>query len=164
MLARGRICFSERGVWVTLTIAFLRRLRVCRLAVPAALVGLALSGLLVGGEEQPPKEKTPTAKPIDEAQPLDKEHAAKMAKGLELFKTHVRPVLIQNCVKCHGGPTIESEFDLTDRAALLRGGSSGKVAEPGRAKAGRLYERITHAKEPGMPLKGEKLSNEDRKS
>src|SRR5262249_21794201 len=93
-------------------------------------------------------------------EPLDKDHAEKMARGLALFKKDVRSVLVAKCLKCHGGETIESEFDLTDRDRLLRGGASGKVAEPGRANAGKLHARLTHTKEPGMPLKGEKLADE----
>src|SRR5262245_6650318 len=83
-----------------------------------------------------------------------------MAQGLSLFKKHVRPVLIAQCVKCHGGEAVESEFDLTDRDKLLRGSTSGKVVEPGKAKSGSLYERITHARKPGMPFKREKLDDE----
>src|SRR5215472_3871402 len=59
------------------------------------------------------------------APPLDKDHAAKMARGLEVFKKHVRPVLVQTCLRCHGGKKTESEFDLVDRAGLLKGGSAG---------------------------------------
>lgn len=92
--------------------------------------------------------------------PVDKDHAEKMERGLALFKKHVRPVLIQQCVKCHGGESTESAFDLTERDKLLRGGASGKVAEPGKTKAGALYARITHAKQPGMPFRGAKLSDE----
>ncbi|MEE3220910.1 MAG: c-type cytochrome domain-containing protein, partial [Planctomycetota bacterium] len=61
----------------------------------------------------------PTAKP-----PAlnSKEHAEQMARGLELFKTDVRQILVKHCVKCHGGKETEGEFDLTTRAGLLRGG------------------------------------------
>ncbi|MGE5191880.1 MAG: PSD1 and planctomycete cytochrome C domain-containing protein [Deltaproteobacteria bacterium] len=130
-----------------------------RLVAAVAVVGLALSGLVAADGESPEKKKAADGKP-DANQPVGKDHAAKMAQGLALFKKHVRPVLVAHCVKCHGGETVESGFDLTDRVKLLRGGSSGKVAEPGKSRAGRLYERISHARQPGMPFKGDRLSDE----
>jgi len=120
---------------------------------------LALSGLFALGDEPVTKATGVGASP--ESPPaVEKDHAAKMAQGLAVFKKHVRPVLLEHCVKCHGGQTVESEFDLTDREKLLRGGSSGKVVEPGGVKSGALYDRITHARKPGMPFKGEKLPDE----
>src|SRR5713101_4212806 len=57
--------------------------------------------------------------------PVDSDHPAKMARGLEIFKKHVQPVLSKRCVRCHGGEKTESELDLTDREGLLRGGNRG---------------------------------------
>lgn len=110
--------------------------------------------------DEAPAEKSKPADGKAQTVPVDKDHAEKMARGLALFKKHVRPVLVQQCVKCHGGESIESAFDLNDREKLLRGGSSGKVVEPGKGKAGALYARISHAKQPGMPFRGAKLSDE----
>ncbi|MSR60471.1 MAG: DUF1553 domain-containing protein [Planctomycetaceae bacterium] len=90
-------------------------------------------------------------------EPLDKDHAAKMAEGLALFKKSVRQTLVQNCLKCHGGESIESEFDLSDRESLLRGGAAGKAIEPGQSKSSRLIRRVTHADKPGMPFEGDPL-------
>src|SRR5439155_22885005 len=59
------------------------------------------------------------------AAPPDADHAEKMARGLELFKQQVRPVLIARCLNCHGGKKTESEFDLSDRCLLLRRGDAG---------------------------------------
>src|SRR5262245_53382675 len=129
-------------------------------AVAIAIVGLGLTSLLAAADEAPAARKPAAGAKPAAGESVDKEHAAKMAQGLSLFKQHVRPLLVAQCVKCHGGEAVESEFDLTDRDKLLRGGSSGKVAEPGKAKSGRLYERITHARKPGMPFKGEKLDDE----
>src|SRR5262245_55499246 len=85
-------------------------------------VRLSLGLLLVGGllgaataADSPAKDK-----------PVDPDHAAKMARGLDIFKQHVRPVLTQQCLKCHGGRGIlEGDLDIADRAALLKGGASG---------------------------------------
>ncbi|MFP6668567.1 MAG: PSD1 and planctomycete cytochrome C domain-containing protein [Pirellulales bacterium] len=96
----------------------------------------------------------PAAKP---PAPTSKEHAEQMARGLDLFKTDVRQILVKHCVKCHGGKETEGEFDLTTRAGLLRGGKEGKVVAIGRAKTSRLYKLITHSQEPEMPEDAAKL-------
>jgi mono/diheme cytochrome c family protein len=85
------------------------------------------------------------------------EHAERMAAGLALFKKDVRSVLVQQCVKCHGGKETESEFNLTTREGLLKGGTEGKAVEIGNAKASRLYKLITHSIEPEMPEDAAKL-------
>src|SRR5262245_37895922 len=129
--------------------------------VAAAVCSCVVVAALLAAADEPPESKSAAAganRALTAAD--DKDHAAKMAQGLVLFKKHVRSVLVAHCVKRHGGEAVESEFDLTDRDKLLRGGSSGKVAEPGKAKSGRMYERITHARKPGMPFKGEKLADE----
>ena len=91
---------------------------------------------------------------------VDPDHAAKMARGLEVFKTHVRPVLVKSCVRCHGGKDTEGEFDLSDRAGLLKGGASGPAVLLGKGRDSLLYKMIAHTKEPFMPFQGKKLSNE----
>ncbi|MBI1916627.1 MAG: PSD1 domain-containing protein [Planctomycetes bacterium] len=94
------------------------------------------------------------------AQPVDKDHAAKMARGLALFKEQVRSVLTKRCLRCHGGKSTESEFDLHDRDGLLKGGTSGPVIVPGKARDSRLLRLVRHQKEPHMPQGGAKLPDE----
>jgi mono/diheme cytochrome c family protein len=84
------------------------------------------------------------------------DHAAKMAQGLALFKERVRPLLIAQCVDCHGGKAKKGELDLSDRKPLI---DSGVI--DGGAKASRLYALITHADEPHMPSKKPKLPAAD---
>ena len=91
---------------------------------------------------------------------VDPEHAAKMAKGLEIFKQYVRPVLVKNCVKCHGGESVKNKLDLTDRERLLRGGESGPAVVVGDPKESLLYLLASHVEEPHMPQDGEKLPDE----
>ena len=92
--------------------------------------------------------------------PLEADHAAKMTKGLEIFKSHVRPILIQKCLRCHGGKSVESEFDLSDRDRLLRGGSAGPAVLSGDPEHSLLYQLVGHAKEPHMPKNAGKLPAE----
>ncbi len=91
---------------------------------------------------------------------IDKDHAAKMAKGLDIFKKQVRPVLTQHCLKCHGGKKTEGEFDLADREGLLRGGASGQAIIVGRGRDSLLYKLVTHGKNPKMPFQSKKLPDE----
>jgi mono/diheme cytochrome c family protein len=92
--------------------------------------------------------------------PLDKDHAEKMAKGLDIFKKHVRPVLVQQCLECHGGDQFEGELDLSDRDRLLKGGNSGPAFVSGDAKTSLLFTMVSHDKKPFMPYKQPKLSAE----
>jgi hypothetical protein len=91
------------------------------------------------------------------AEPIDVEHAAKMAKGLELFKDHVRPMLIEHCFKCHGGESVESGLDMTDREGLLKGGDSGRVVVANRSGESLLCKLIAHEKKPYMPHEADQL-------
>jgi mono/diheme cytochrome c family protein len=87
------------------------------------------------------------------------DHAAQMAKGRELFTRHVRPVLTQHCLKCHGGDKTRGDLDLTTRESLLRDTGEGPVVVPGKARDSRLYKLITHQQEPHMPAQGPRLGD-----
>ncbi len=91
---------------------------------------------------------------------LDPEHAAKMAKGLDLFKKHIKPLLETKCLRCHGGQKTESELDLNDRDGLLKGGLHGPAIVPGKSKESLLVKLVNHQNEPFMPKNGTKLSPE----
>ncbi|HEV3143198.1 MAG TPA: DUF1549 domain-containing protein, partial [Gemmataceae bacterium] len=90
--------------------------------------------------------------------PSDVDHAAKMLKGLDLFKQQVRPVLTERCIRCHGGAKTEAKLDLSDRAGILKGGESGPAVIVGKAKDSLLVKLLRHEKEPKMPKEGGKLS------
>jgi len=94
------------------------------------------------------------------AQPVEKDHAAKMARGLALFKEQVRPVLTKRCLRCHGGKSTESEFDLHDRHGLLKGGTTGPAVIPGKASDSLLLKLVRHQKEPHMPQSSTKLPDD----
>jgi mono/diheme cytochrome c family protein len=109
----------------------------------AVALGLASAPLQVAHAQQ-----KPVAVPPD--------HATKMAQGLALFKERVRPLLIAQCLDCHGGKAKKGDFDLSDRKPLI---DSGVI--DGGARASRLYALITHADEPHMPSKKPKLPAAD---
>src|SRR5438105_4156470 len=111
-----------------------------RLAVVLVLLNLAV--------------RSPTARA---AEPLDPDHAAKMAKGIELFRDHVRPLLADHCFKCHGGESVESGFDMSDRAGLLKGGDSGIAVVANKSSDSLLCRLIRHQKKPYMPHEADQL-------
>jgi hypothetical protein len=83
-----------------------------------------------------------------------------MARGLDIFKHHVRPVLIRQCLKCHGGAMTEGELDISDRDRLLKGGSGGPAFVTGDATKSLLYRLINYEKKPFMPHEAKKLPDE----
>jgi mono/diheme cytochrome c family protein len=89
---------------------------------------------------------------------LPSDHALRMERGLKLFQTDVALILKQNCLGCHGGDKVKSDFDLATREDLLRGGAHGSVVVPFDASKSVLIEQINHAKEPHMPDGKPKLS------
>ena len=78
-------------------------------------------------------------------------------RGLEVFTRSVRPVLIDACVRCHGGAKTKAGLDLTTRDGLLKGGDNGSAVVPGKSADSLLISRVTHADKPFMPPSGDKL-------
>src|SRR5690349_17547055 len=54
------------------------------------------------------------------------------ARAVEHFEKHVRPVLIDKCVRCHGPKQQRGGLRLDSRAALLRGGDNGPALVAGQ--------------------------------
>ncbi|HEV3237517.1 MAG TPA: PSD1 and planctomycete cytochrome C domain-containing protein [Gemmataceae bacterium] len=90
---------------------------------------------------------------------IDPDHAAKMTQGRELFSKQVRQILIDQCMKCHGGEKTRSGLDLVTREGLIKGGDNGPSIVVGKAKESRLYKLIAHLEEPHMPAKLPKLGD-----
>jgi mono/diheme cytochrome c family protein len=70
-------------------------------------------------------------------------------------------ILEKHCIECHGGRLTRSGLDLTTREGLLNGGAGGAAFVTGEAARSPLFERITHAFEPGMPFKRKKLADDE---
>src|SRR5687768_10257431 len=75
------------------------------------------------------------------------------------YQDHVLPVFRNACLNCHNPDKKKAGLDLSSYAATLAGSTSGKVIEPGDADGSLLYRLVTHAEEPTMPPKGDKLSD-----
>ena len=83
-----------------------------------------------------------------------------MKAGLALFQKSAGPALKETCVRCHGGEKTRSDFDLTSREALLKGGESGVVIDLAKPETSFLLAVIRHQEEPEMPPKEDRLSDQ----
>lgn len=98
---------------------------------------------------------TCAAASLSDAQEVKKvpaDHAEKAKAGLKLFKDEVRTVLVERCLKCHGGDSVKADFDLSTRKKLMESGYVEKTA-----KESYIMSLIRHEEEPVMPLKEKKL-------
>ena len=67
--------------------------------------------------------------------------------GVEHFEKHVRPILVEKCLSCHGGEKPKGGLRLDSRDAVLSGGRGGAVVVPGKAKDSLLVTAVRHVDE-----------------
>lgn len=94
------------------------------------------------------------------ADDLPADHAERMTRGLELFQTQVKAILVENCVNCHGGEKTKGELSMVTREGLIKGGVDGVVIVPFNGAKSRLLKLVRHEEEPNMPDKKPKLSDD----
>ena len=82
---------------------------------------------------------------------------------LDFFESKVRPVLANNCYKCHSTKSekVKGGLLLDSRAGLLKGGETGPAIVLGSPEKSLLIKAISYA-DPDlqMPPKGDKLSDQ----
>jgi cytochrome c553 len=82
---------------------------------------------------------------------------------LDFFESKVRPVLANNCYKCHStkAEKVKGGLLLDSREAVLKGGDSGPALVPGNPEKSLLIKAVTYT-DPDlqMPPKGDKLSDQ----
>jgi hypothetical protein len=69
------------------------------------------------------------------------------------FELRVRPVLVSECLPCHGGEKTKSGLKVDSRESLLQGGDRGPAVVPGNAGASLLIEAIRQTDDLKMPPK-----------
>ena len=81
---------------------------------------------------------------------------------LEFFEARIRPVLVEQCYRCHNSSgRAEGGLAVDRRGALLQGGDGGVIVIPGQPAASRLLAILRHEIDDlKMPLEAGKL---DRK-
>ena len=64
--------------------------------------------------------------------------------GIEFFEKYIRPVLVENCYKCHATESVRVRADLLldSRQGMLKGGEGGPVLVPGHPDDSRLIKAI----------------------
>jgi WD40 repeat protein len=74
------------------------------------------------------------------------------------YDDDIRPLLARRCFTCHNGAEMRSGLNLESYAGVLKGGSSGDVAIPGRAASSMLFKVVNRDEGvPQMPLGQPKL-------
>lgn len=65
--------------------------------------------------------------------------------GIQFFETRIRPLLVENCYKCHSvtAKKLKANLYLDSRAGFLKGGDNGPAIVPGHADQGKLIEAIS---------------------
>lgn len=91
---------------------------------------------------------------IPEGNKVSPNHVKRQQLGLSIFKNHVRKILSEHCLECHGGSSIKADFNLASRAHLVKSGFLGD-----KAADSYLFELVTHESEPVMPLNGDRLGD-----
>src|SRR5688572_27726045 len=63
---------------------------------------------------------------------------------VEFFEKKIRPILAENCHKCHGPEKHQGNLRLDSKIAALTGGDSGAVIVPGKPDESLLIEAINY--------------------
>jgi hypothetical protein len=83
--------------------------------------------------------------------------------GIEFFENRVRPVLAENCYRCHSdrADKLKGGLRLDTREGLLKGGDSGPALVPGEPDKSLLIKAVRYTDESlQMPPKNKKLAPE----
>ncbi len=72
---------------------------------------------------------------------------------VQFFESQVRPILVEQCVNCHGDKKTKAGLRLDSRASALTGGDSGPAIVPGKPEESPLVAAIRY-EGPEMPPKG----------
>ena len=72
-------------------------------------------------------------------------------KQVEFFEARIRPVLAENCFRCHGEKKQKAGLRLDSRQALLKGSEEAPVVVPGQPDKSRLIQAIRHQGKIKMP-------------
>ncbi len=90
---------------------------------------------------------------------LETETPAFNAEQLRQFETHVRPILDEHCLKCHGSTKQWASLRLDSRDAILKGGDSGPAAVAGEPNESLLIRAVRHDDENLKMPQDDKLTD-----
>jgi hypothetical protein len=72
----------------------------------------------------------------------------------EFFEKDVRPLLVEKCWECHGDAVHKGRLKLTSRANVLKGGTAGPAAVPGKPLESLLVDAVRYQEVRRMPPGG----------
>ena len=80
------------------------------------------------------------------------------AAQVEFFEKKIRPVLVEQCYKCHSAEArkagkLRAGLYLDTKAGMLKGGDTGAILMPGKPAESRLLPMLRHEEKPFMPPK-----------
>ncbi len=78
----------------------------------------------------------------------------------EFFEKKVRPVLAEQCYKCHGPEKQKAALRVDSRAAILKGTDDGPVIVEGKPEESSFIKSLRHEGDSKMPEKADKLPDE----
>ncbi|MFM7057593.1 MAG: PSD1 and planctomycete cytochrome C domain-containing protein [Planctomycetota bacterium] len=73
----------------------------------------------------------------------------------DFFESHIRPLLVEHCISCHGPGRQEGGLRLDSKASLLQGGNSGPEGVPGNPEDSRMLHAIEYSSDLQMPPTGQ---------
>jgi len=76
----------------------------------------------------------------------------------DAFEKHIRPLLSDHCIKCHGAMKQSGGLRLDSQETILKGGKSGSAIVPRKPTSSLLIKAVSQVGELKMPPKG-KLSS-----
>ena len=81
--------------------------------------------------------------------------------AIEHFETRIRPVLVEQCYKCHNSAKrADGGLAVDHRTAILEGGDTGPIIVPGKPAESRLLAILRHeVADLKMPKNGGKLDS-----
>ncbi len=85
--------------------------------------------------------------------------AGNSARNVE-FLRNLGPVLVTNCLECHGGEQPAGKLRLETFSALIEGGASGKVIVPGNPRDSLIVKRLRGLAGDRMPKDKPPVSSE----
>jgi mono/diheme cytochrome c family protein len=103
-------------------------------------------------------EKAAAPTPSESEKTAD--HTPSEEDNTQFFTQKVRPVLAQNCYRCHT-TEVAGGLRLDSHAAVLKGGETGPAIVPGDPEKSLLVEAIRQTGDLKMPPKGDKLPDSE---
>lgn len=83
------------------------------------------------------------------------------AENKVTYDDDVQPLLNRRCSSCHSNDRTEGDLNVTSYSALMAGGSSGGVIEPGSADDSYLFRLVNHDDSPKMPPSDDKIPDKE---